>query len=119
MVPLAPSLDHVGPLARCVRDVALVLQAIAGHDPEDPRSAEVPVADYTAHLDAGARPLRIGVISSYAFDGCDPEVSAAVTQVVEVFRALGARCVETDGRVLSDWWIANMTIVAARPRLET
>jgi aspartyl-tRNA(Asn)/glutamyl-tRNA(Gln) amidotransferase subunit A len=113
VVPLAPSLDHVGPLARCVRDVALVLQAIAGHDPEDPRSAEVPVADYTAHLDAGARPLRIGVISSYALDGCDPEVSAAVAQVVEVFRALGARCVETDGRVLSDWWIANMTIVLA------
>src|SRR5690606_15616666 len=51
--PLAYSLDHVGPITRSVADNALVLQAIAGHDPEDPASASVPVPDYSADLDRG------------------------------------------------------------------
>lgn len=59
--PLAWSLDHCGPLTRSVEDAALTLQVLAGHDPRDPSSADVPVADYTSDLESGVKGLRIGV----------------------------------------------------------
>jgi len=111
--PLAPSLDTVGPMARCVRDAALVLQAIAGHDPDDPWSADVPVGDYAAHLDAGVAGLRIGVPSAYVFEGCEPEVAAAVERAIATLQSLGARRVEVEGGSLAIWWIAAMNIVLA------
>ncbi|MDQ2951998.1 MAG: amidase [Chloroflexota bacterium] len=90
VVPLAWSLDHAGPLARSVRDLAIALQAWAGHDPRDPGSADVPFDDYLSDLENGARGLRIVMPSSYFFDGVDPEVDRAVRAAAAVLVSLGA-----------------------------
>ena len=63
--PLAPSLDHCGPLTRWVRDAALALSVMASHDPCDPGSAEAPVADYAARLEDGIMGMRVGVPFSF------------------------------------------------------
>lgn len=90
IVPLSWSLDHAGPLARTVRDVALVLNAIAGDDPRDLTTAPVPVPDYTVALDDGVRGLRLGVPREYFFEALDPAVAAAVEAAIGVLRDLGA-----------------------------
>jgi aspartyl-tRNA(Asn)/glutamyl-tRNA(Gln) amidotransferase subunit A len=113
VVPLASSLDHIGPMTRSVRDAALVLQAIAGHDPEDPWSADIPVGDFTDQLEAGVRSLRIGVPSSYVLGRCEPEVVAAVERAIATLTELGARRVSVDGSVLADWWAACMVVMLA------
>ena len=78
VIPLSTSLDHVGPLAASVEDAAIVLQAIAGHDPGDVTSAEVPVTDYVSDLKEGAKDLRVGVPRAYFFDDLDPEIASAM-----------------------------------------
>ena len=92
--PLAWSLDHAGPMTRTVRDAALMLQAIAGHDPRDPLSAPVPVPDFTRDLDAGIRGLRLGVPRGYFFEDIDPDVGRAVETALEVLRGLGAELID-------------------------
>jgi aspartyl-tRNA(Asn)/glutamyl-tRNA(Gln) amidotransferase subunit A len=87
---LSWSLDHVGPLTRNVRDAALVLDAIAGHDPLDPASVDVPVPGYAAGTTGDVRGLRIGVPTNYFFDHVQPDVEASVRAVVEVLVGLGA-----------------------------
>src|SRR5207245_8310578 len=77
VTPLAWTLDHVGPLARSAEDAALVLGALAGHDPSDPTSARVPVPDYAARLDRSLRGVRIGVPRDFACAVVDPEVARA------------------------------------------
>jgi aspartyl-tRNA(Asn)/glutamyl-tRNA(Gln) amidotransferase subunit A len=94
VVPLAWSLDHAGPLARTVRDLAIALQALAGHDPLDPGSADVPAEDYLADLEKGAKGLRIAIPVAHFFDDVDPEVDAAVRAAATVFTSLGARVEE-------------------------
>jgi len=76
-VPLSWSLDHSGPLARGVRDAAIVTGAIAGHDPRDPASARRAVPDLLANIEDGARGLRIGVPSDFVWDECDRQIVAA------------------------------------------
>src|SRR6201997_114263 len=78
VIPLSTSLDHVGPLAATVEDAAIVLQAIAGYDPVDINSAEVPVEDYVGVLKESTKKLRVGVPRHYFFDDLDPEVSSAM-----------------------------------------
>lgn len=90
IVPLAWSLDHAGPLTRTVEDAALVLNAIAGHDPRDVCSVDLPVPDYTVGLGDGLHGLRIGVPRPYFFERVDGEVSAAVEAAISVLRDLGA-----------------------------
>ena len=94
-VPLAWSLDHVGPLARTVEDAALLLNAIAGHDPRDPGSANVPLPDYTRGLRDGVRGLRFGVLPRSA-TSVDKEVGDALAQAHRVLEGLGARLEEVD-----------------------
>jgi len=89
-VPLAWSLDHVGPMTRSVADAALLLQALAGFDPRDPCTVERPVPDYSAALDGGVRGLRLGLVRSYFFDDCHPEIAQAVLRAATVLRDLGA-----------------------------
>jgi len=93
-VPLSWSLDHPGPLARTVRDVAVALQGIAGYDPRDPISADRPVPDFLAGIDAGARKLRVGVPTDHVWDQCDPAIAGAVRAAIEALARAGAQVVE-------------------------
>ncbi len=90
----ASSLDQVGPLTKDVRDAALLLGILAGHDPLDSTSAPVPVPDYEASLEAGLAGLRLGLPREYFVAGLDPEVEALVRQAVRRCEALGARIVD-------------------------
>jgi aspartyl-tRNA(Asn)/glutamyl-tRNA(Gln) amidotransferase subunit A len=95
-LPLAWSQDHVGPLTRSVRDAALMLQLLAGHDPRDPTTALRPVPDFAAGLDDGVRDRRIGVARAYFFEGCEPAVVAAVEVALAVLEDRGARVEEVE-----------------------
>jgi aspartyl-tRNA(Asn)/glutamyl-tRNA(Gln) amidotransferase subunit A len=90
LVAYASSLDQIGPLTRTVRDTALLMNAIAGHDPMDNTSVNQPVPDYTASLDGDVRGLRIGVPREYFAQGVDGIVRAAIYVALERFRDLGA-----------------------------
>jgi len=90
VTPLAWSLDHAGPLARTVTDLAIALTQLAGHDAADPGSADEPVDDYLTHLDDGVVGLRILVPSEHFFDEVDPEVDAATRAAAKVLAGLGA-----------------------------
>ena len=94
VIPLAWTLDHAGPLARTVHDLALTLAAIAGNDPLDPASSDVATEDYTSGIDDGARGVRVLVPTNYFFDGIDPEVDAAVREAARVLVKLGASVTE-------------------------
>jgi aspartyl-tRNA(Asn)/glutamyl-tRNA(Gln) amidotransferase subunit A len=89
LIAFASSLDHVGPLTKTVKDAALVLRIIAGRDPMDSTSAELPVPDYLAALDRPVRGLRIGVAREYLGEGLDREVRAAVEGATGKLAALG------------------------------
>ncbi|MCC7487321.1 MAG: amidase [Burkholderiales bacterium] len=87
--------DTIGPLARRVEDVALVLGAIAGHDPSDPLSTDAPIPDYRAALTPSLHGLRLGVVREMAFPpGVHPDVRAALERALEVLRRLGAQIEE-------------------------
>ncbi len=92
--PLAPSLDHVGPMARSARDAALLLVVLAGHDARDPTSRREPPDRYSAGLDDGVRGLRIGIDARYVSEGVDPCVRDAVLAAAAVLAAEGAVLVE-------------------------
>ena len=94
VVAYASSLDQVGPLTRDVRDSALLLQAIAGYDPADSTSVNLPVPDYQAGLTGDLKGLRIGLPREYFVAGLDGQVRGAVEQATAVFRSLGADIVE-------------------------
>ena len=88
VIPLSASLDHVGPLTASVADAAVVLQAIAGYDPGDVCSANVPVADYVSGLKESVKSVRVGVPREYFFDDLDKEVAVAVEEALRVIRGL-------------------------------
>ena len=88
VIPLSASLDHVGPLTASVEDAAIVLQAIAGYDPADITSVNVPVADYVSGLNESVKSLRVGVPREYFFDDLDKEVAVAVEEALRVIRGL-------------------------------
>jgi aspartyl-tRNA(Asn)/glutamyl-tRNA(Gln) amidotransferase subunit A len=94
MVAFASSLDQCGPFARSVRDVAAVLSAVAGHDPRDSTSVELPVPDYAAALTGDVRGLRLGVPREYFVAGMEPGVEAAVRSATDTLRDLGAEIVD-------------------------
>ena len=84
VIPLAYSFDHVGPIARRVSDVAVILQVIAGYDPKDKVSVDTPVDDYLAALGKKLDPLVIGVPRKFFFDDLDPEVASATKHALDV-----------------------------------
>ncbi|MBE0576735.1 MAG: Asp-tRNA(Asn)/Glu-tRNA(Gln) amidotransferase subunit GatA [Desulfuromonadales bacterium] len=94
VVAYASSLDQVGPITRNVRDCALLLQAIAGHDPADSTSVNTPVPDYQAGLTGDLKGLRIGLPQEYFIEGLDNDVRKAVEQATATYRDLGAEVVE-------------------------
>jgi aspartyl-tRNA(Asn)/glutamyl-tRNA(Gln) amidotransferase subunit A len=94
VVAYASSLDCPGPMARNVRDAAILLQAMAGHDPRDSTSAPLPVPDYAAALTGDVRGLRIGIPREYRADGMPAEIEALWQQGAAWLRAAGAEPVE-------------------------
>jgi aspartyl-tRNA(Asn)/glutamyl-tRNA(Gln) amidotransferase subunit A len=90
VMPLSWSYDHVGPLARTVRDAALMLGVIAGHDPLDATSSRQPVPDYAASLGGSVAGLRVGVAGGFYADGLDDTVVRALGEAVAALRSLGA-----------------------------
>jgi len=105
VLPLAYSLDHVGPLAWTVEDCAILLQAMAGHDPADPASAEQPVPNYRAALRADLRGVRIGVVRHF-FESdyqIDDEARSAIDAALAVMRGLGAELREIRLSPLQDY----------------
>jgi aspartyl-tRNA(Asn)/glutamyl-tRNA(Gln) amidotransferase subunit A len=93
---LSWSLDHVGPVTRTVEDAALVLTALAGHDPRDPASLTTPPVDHRPGPGTDLTGLRVGVPRTYYFDHVDAEVEAAVRRAVDRLQSLGARLVEVE-----------------------
>ena len=102
VIPLSWSLDHVGPMAATVGDAAVLLQAIAGYDPLDVCSADVPVSDYVPGLRDGAKTLRVGIPRPHFYDDLDDEVRAAVEQALVVIGTLVAEVREIQVEVSSD-----------------
>jgi aspartyl-tRNA(Asn)/glutamyl-tRNA(Gln) amidotransferase subunit A len=96
IMPLAHSLDYVGPLTQSVRDIAKLLGVIAGADGKDHTASDLPVADYEAGLGLGLKGLRIGVVRHYFFDGAAPDLVRALDGALDVLRGLGAEIVELD-----------------------
>ena len=93
VVPLSWSQDHCGPMTWTVEDTAIMLQAIAGHDPKDPTTADVPVPDYLAALRDGVRGLTVGVPREYFYEeapGVDVQVIEAAERALEALSELGA-----------------------------
>jgi len=116
VVPLAFSLDHVGPLARTVHDNACVLEAIAGYDALDPgSSANAGAGGYTSHIGRDIRGLRVGVIRHfYARDvQADAEMSAGIEAAVKVLAELGAEVREIETAPLAQYSACNRTIMTS------
>lgn len=90
VIAFASSLDQVGPFARRARDLALVLDVIAGHDPLDSTTGPVPVDDYAGALTADLRGLRVGVPREYAIERLPEDVGAPIRAAIAQFEALGA-----------------------------
>ena len=91
VVPLSWHTDHVGPLALTVMDAAILLGVIAGYDPDDPSSLQVPVDDYLTHIQDGVRDWRIALASDAYFDEVDVEVKTAIVAATQTFAELGAQ----------------------------
>ena len=94
LIAFASSLDHIGPLAKTVKDAAIVLRTIAGRDAMDSTSAEVPVPDYVAELEKPVRGLKIGVAKEYFGEGLDAEVRKAIEAAIQKLASLGCEIVE-------------------------
>jgi aspartyl-tRNA(Asn)/glutamyl-tRNA(Gln) amidotransferase subunit A len=90
LVAFASSLDQIGPFARTAEDAALLLEVLAGHDPLDSTSVDIPVPEYTRSIGQPLKNLRLGLVREHFGQGLDPEVEAAVRAAVEVYRSLGA-----------------------------
>ena len=94
IVAFASSLDQAGPVARTVEDCAILLKSMAGFDPRDSTSADVPVPDFAAACARGVKGLRIGVPKEYRLEGTPPEIAALWEQGLDWLRAQGAETVE-------------------------
>ena len=90
VVPLAWSLDHAGPMTRAVKDSALMLQVIAGYDPEDPASTNAPVPDYVAGIAGRTSSMRLGIPRAYFYESLHPEIQAAMESALGVLKKLTA-----------------------------
>ena len=113
VLPLAFSLDHVGPMAWTVEDCAILLQAIAGHDPADPASAQRRPPDFRTALGQGAKGLRIGVIESFheTENPANQATLGAIEAALDFFRREGAEIRAVSLSPLLDWRAVNVIIL--------
>lgn len=94
IIAFASSLDQVGPMTKDVTDCALLLEAVAGHDPSDSTSVNVPVPHYTSHLNGDVKELRVGIPKEYFIAGMQPEVERAVKEGIRVLEKNGIKIEE-------------------------
>ena len=94
LVAFASSLDQIGPFAKDVRDTALLLKVISGHEPRDSTSMEIPIPDYTRALNGDIRSLVLGVPKEVFSEGLDPEVASAFQKAIHALEDLGAKAIE-------------------------
>ncbi len=113
LTPLAWSMDHPGPMVRTVEDAALAMNVIAGYDPQDVASANLPVPDYTAALTSDIRGLRIGAPRQYFDAPLDPEVRRSVNAALGQLEALGAEVREVDFPEFQDAASISTTMLMA------
>ncbi len=111
LVAFASSLDQIGPLTKTVRDAALIMNAIAGHDPLDSTSLDEPVPDYAAKLGSDLRGVRLGLPKEYMIGGIDPQVKAAIDAAVKQLSSLGAEIIDVS-LPHTDYAVAVYYIVA-------
>lgn len=91
VMPLSWNLDHAGPMGRCVRDVAILLQVMAGYDAQDPASLAVPVDDYLSNLEGGLGGWRVALATGEYFEVAEAAICAAVQTAAQIMETLGAR----------------------------
>lgn len=115
VIPLAYSMDTVGPMTRTVEDNARMFQVIAGHDRLDGGSAEIAVDDYTADLARGVDGLRIGVVPGYFFHHLQPPVHEAVTGALQTLEKAGATVVDVNMEHIHGNISAQLTIESTEP----
>lgn len=115
VIPLAWSMDTVGPMARSARDCALLLGALAGHDPRDPGSADVGVDDYASALGGGVGGLRVGLIEGYSLHHMQAAVEKAVREAVDVLQDLGAVVREVSIPDIEGNISAQLTVESVEP----
>ncbi|HXP35244.1 MAG TPA: Asp-tRNA(Asn)/Glu-tRNA(Gln) amidotransferase subunit GatA, partial [Chthoniobacterales bacterium] len=94
VVAFASSLDQVGPLTKTVRDSAMIMNAMAGHDPYDSTSLNEPVPDYTKNLGRDLKGMRLGLPKEYMIEGIDPQVKSAIDVALKHLQSLGAKIVD-------------------------
>jgi aspartyl-tRNA(Asn)/glutamyl-tRNA(Gln) amidotransferase subunit A len=94
LIAFASSLDHIGPLTKTVKDAAIVLRTIAGRDPMDSTSADIPVPDYVAELERPVRGLKIGVAKEYLGEGLDKEIRSAIEAAIQKLARQGCEIVD-------------------------
>jgi aspartyl-tRNA(Asn)/glutamyl-tRNA(Gln) amidotransferase subunit A len=113
VVPLSWNLDHVGILARTIKDAAIMLHVLAGFDPHDSASVDAPVADYLVKLDNGVGSLRIALGVGEYIDASDPDVLAALDTSARVYKDLGAQVEKVDLSWISELALANSRMTQA------
>lgn len=113
VIPLSWNLDHAGPMARTVRDVALLLQVIAGYDPLDPACVNLPVDNYLETIDQGVQGWRVALADGEYSADSDVEVLAAVEDAAKVFEQSGAVVTKADVSFLGEASLANGLMLQA------
>ena len=111
LVAFASSLDQIGPITKDVRDAALMLQLIAGHDPLDSTSADVPVPDYQKALKFNLRGMKVGVPMEFFAEGLDPEVELAVRTAIIQLQELKAE-IRTISLPMTQYAVATYYLIA-------
>jgi aspartyl-tRNA(Asn)/glutamyl-tRNA(Gln) amidotransferase subunit A len=113
VLPLSFTLDHTGPMAWTAQDCAMLLQAMAGYDPQDPASADRPVPDFTSDLHQGAKGLRIGVVRKFheTDNRADPAVLRAIEDAIAIFRTEGAEVRDVALPSLNEYRAAGFVIL--------
>jgi len=113
---LAPTMDHIGPMARSAADCGILLQAIAGSDANDPTALQDPVPDYAASTTADLRGLRVGIDPAWNGEDVDATTQAVVSEAAATLRSLGASLVDVrfpDVSAASVDWFRNCAVEAA------
>jgi amidase len=114
VLPLAESMDHVGPMTRSVEDASLILTAIAGHDPSDPTSLDIEVPDFSESLKTGIQGIRIGFDIEYISEGVEAPLRRSIQNAVKVLGDLGAKIVPIKIPGKKEEWDEMWYIICAK-----